>query len=1263
MPSPRARWAIMCLEAICLIIAISLLSNSLLAQGTGGRILGRVADPSGAVLSGVRVVALNNATGAARDTQTNGSGDYGFPDLPVGTYTLTFELGGFKKDIHKGIALDVNQVITLNMIMQLGAAQEIVDVTSEAPLVDTTSTQLGAVVNNRSVNELPLNARDTYQFLQLQPGVQSQLGSSGGTFYGSDDAGAVSVNGGRGRANNFSVNGGDANDQFANLPTIQPTPDAIEEFRVISNTFDAEYGRNSGAVVNVITKSGTNQWHGDVYEYFRNTVLNAQGYFNTIKPQENQNQFGGTFGGPILKDRTFFFVSYEGRRVRQGVSGQTVAVPTPAERTGDFSAGTPFAGGISDQFAAQAIDGRPGCDAALGLGPGGINGAYVNGGYSSQNPLPWSTVFPTNVIPTNCQDPVAIDMLRFVPGANRPNSIYQAVPVSADTQNQFTIRLDHHINSRQNFSFYYYFTNDANFQPFYDFQASGANVPGFGANVGSRYQQYNPSHTWTISNSLINEARFTYMREGQLTFQHPQSTNPVQASCVSPAAQAVCFNGVSDSNSGPFSIQGQLGTSPQYGITTGLPASHTGVPFIGVSGGFAIGNGWEGELPQVGNSFMWSDSMTWVKGTHTIKFGADVRRSRFDQTLYYNVSGEYTFNSTTENSVLYNDNYPGYLLGLDDSYTQGSAQRENIRDTSVYLFAQDSWKIKPSLTLNYGLRWELDTPLADVLHHVETFRPGQNSTVYPCVLTPAEQASLGASNCTAAGVQPTGLVVPGDAGVPAGLTQTYYKAFAPRIGLAYSINPKTTIRGGWGLFYNPIEQLVLEQFGAEPPFGGSTFLPSTFLNTPFISQTGTVSPNPFNGILNPKPGTPQDWASFRPTLLFGDFQPHLRTQYSAQYNLNIQQELARNVVFQLGYVGSQGHRLLASHDIDPAIPQTCLDLNATLGAGTCGPFLEDNPFFIPGGTTIAPQGLHLPYNAGTGGTFIPGGTTVGPNGITLVGLRPYSSPNCAPFTGAGCPIDGVPVFTNIFAEDTIAASAYNSLQASLEKRFSHGLQLQAAYTWSKSLDWASSFEETVNPFNYKSSRSLSLFNSAQRFVINYYWEFPVQRYNGFKGKVLDDWAMSGIIQFQTGFPIRIQTQDDNELISSLFFLSADAPQLTGPLQTTSGKQVTTQVVNGSAETGHFAFNAGSFADPPLGSFSTTPRSICCGPGQNEWDVTFSKKISLSEARYFQFRADIFNLFNKTQFVNPDGNFSDTTFGQIQQARDPREVQVALKFYF
>lgn len=1303
MPSLRARcsklWTLLStllcslahLQFVCLTLVVCLaVPTSLMAQGTGGRILGRIADPTGAILSGVKVTAANDATGVLQDVLSNDSGDYAFPNLSVGTYSLTFDLTGFKKGVRHAVSLDVNQVITLNMTMQLGENKEVVDVTSEAPLVDTSSTQLGAVVNNRSVNELPLNARDSYQFLQLQPGVQSQLGSSGGTFYGSDSAGSVSVNGGRDRANNFSVNGGDANDQFVNLPTIQPTPDAIEEFRVISNTFDAEYGRNSGAVVNVVTKSGTNQWHGNIYEYFRNKVLNAQGFFNTAKPQFNQNQFGGTFGGPVIKDRTFFFVSYEGRRVRQGVSGETVAVPTPAERTGDFSAGSVLAGGISDPFIAQVLDGRSGCDTALGLPSGGISKLPVD---SSTGLIDWSTVFPTNVIPSSCQDPVAIDLLRFVPAANRSDGTYQAVPASADNQDQFTLRFDHHINSRQNFSFYYYYTNDSNFQPFYDFQASGANIPGFGANVGSRYQQYNPSHTWTISNSLINEFRFTYMREGQLTFQHPQMTGSVQASCTSAVPQGECFGGTSDSSAINALIAYSNVDPAKAGITTGLPSSHTGVPFVDISGGANFGNGWEGELPQVGNSFMWSDNLTWVKGNHQYKFGADIRRARFDQTLYYNVSGNFTFDGSTANSVQFDDNYPSYLLGLVDSYTQGSAQRENVRSTGVYLFAQDSWKIRPSITLNYGLRWELDTPLTDVLHHVQTYRPGQNTTVYPCTLTSDEQTALGAGDCGSAGVLPTGLVVPGDQGVQAGLTQTYYKAFAPRVGIAWSPDRagKTSIRAGWGLFYNPMEQLVLEQFGAEPPFGGSTYLPSTFLNTPFVPQGGGyVAPNPFIGILSPKPGTPTDWASFRPMLLYGDFQPKMRTQYTAQYNLTVQRELAKDIVLQVGYVGSQGHRLLASHDINASNPASCLGIISlantnpawvTDGFGnqvTCSQFAEDNSFLISPQAIAPAGGLVVPYTGKGGGNpaTIAAGTSIGtvaPNGIFLPGLRPYSSPNCNPYSGGGvgtgCPTDGLSIFSNIFAEDTIAAAAYNSFQASVEKRFSHGLQFQVAYTLSKSLDWASSFEETVNPFDYRASRALSLFNSKQRFVINYVWDIPARRFSGVKGKVLDDWQLSGIVQFQSGFPIRLQTQDDNELISSLFFLGAAAPQMTGNTPQLVNPKILTHG-DGSpcgsstdSDCAHRYLKLSQFNDPTLGTFATTPRSICCGPGENQWDVTVAKRITLSESKYFQFRADVFNLFNKTQFVNPDGNFSNSTFGQVLQARDPRLLQFALKFYF
>ncbi len=344
--------------------------------------------------------------------------------------------------------------------------------------------------------------------------------------------------------------------------------------------------------------------------------------------------------------------------------------------------------------------------------------------------------------------------------------------------------------------------------------------------------------------------------------------------------------------------------------------------------------------------------------------------------------------------------------------------------------------------------------------------------------------------------------------------------------------------------------------------------------------------------------------------------------------------------------------MLASHDINAGEPANLPRHKHLHGGGQLWPHVGRQylQFTLPAGAPF-----HLPS-----GQVITG--TAGGTPINLVSTRPYGAPNCVaygPNAGTNCPTNGNDIFTNIFAEDTIASSAYNSLQTMLEKRFSHGVQFQAAYTWSKSLDWASSFEETLNPFNFKASRSLSLFNSAQRFVINYLWDLPVPKYNGIAGKLLDDWQVSGITQFQSGFPIRLQTQNDNELIGSLFFFGTAAPQLNGKLQILNPKSV--QTINGVQ--GRYYLNAAQFADPALGTFSTTPRSICCGPGENQWDITFSKRITITEQKYFQFRTDIFNMFNKTQFVNPDGNFSNSTFGQVLQVRDPRLVQFALKFYF
>jgi hypothetical protein len=1250
--SRMSSWLVLSLCLIC--------STLTFAQSTGGRILGRVADSSGAVLANVKVTATNDATGIVRETKTNASGDYVFPEVPVGTYTLSFDLSGFKTNVRKSVTLDVNQVITLNLSMQVGASKEVVEVTSEAPLIDTTTTQLGAVADARSITQLPLNSRDTYQFLQLQPGVMSTVGSSNTVVYGSDRAGAVSVNGGRGRSNNFSVNGGDANDQFVNLPTVQPSPDSIEEFRVLTNTFDAEYGRNSGSVVNVVTKSGTNSVHGNVYEFFRNTLLNANPYcFTSVqgipcdKPRFNQNQFGGTFGGPIVKDRTFFFTSYEGRRIRQGIPSPLVFVPTASERPSatqpfaDFSSETPFSGTLTNAF---ALNQRPGCAAAIASQSGVVladttpYSTYTD--QTGTHPGLFTDVANNreNIIPLACLDATAVDLLQYVPTPANNNSALVTTPVQPDRGDQFTVKFDHRINDKQNLSIYYYFDDHHVISPFAQFQLAGANVPGFGSITNERFQQWNISHTWTISNTTVNEFRFNYNREAQRTFQRPTFTTTVQNSC--PPAPAWLTD-----VTGPVPCFSDGTPANTLGIHPNLGPKFEGVPFVQVSGGFSIGNNGEGEVPQVGNSFQWSDSISKILGKHSLKFGGDVRRQRFDQTLYFDVNGEFFVDGTSTNSPVGDTVFSDYMLGFPGSYGQGSAQVENVRSTALYLFAQDSWKIKPNLTLNYGLRWELNTPIADISKHVQTFRPGQVSTVFPC----------GGPNTDCSSMTPVGLVVPGDAGVSNGLTQTYYKAFAPRIGISWSpgTSGKTSIKAGWGLFYNPIEQLVLEQFSAEPPFGGSTFPFNTMFNTPFLDQSGGFSyPNPFglsslggvNGILNPQRGQPVDWGMFRPILLFGQFQPKMRSQYSAQYNLTIERELTRDLKLQVGYVGSQGHRLLATHDLNFGNPQTCLDLNAVLGDGTCGPYFADSAFSIPAGTVL-PVDFHLPYAQNN--SVIPAGTTL-TNGLTLVGLRRYSSPQCDPLTGNGCPGDGIPVFSSIFAQDTIATSAYNSLQASLDKRFAHGLQFTAAYTFSKSFDEASSFEGILNPIDPRRSRALSVFDARHRIVLSYYWDLPFHHYTGAAGKVLNGWALSGITTFQTGFPIRITTLDDQELMYSFDFELPGEPDLVTPFHTLKPQS-----------NGNYFFDPTSFSEAnTFGRIGNAPRTICCGPHISNTDFALLKTIQLSEAMHVDFRAELFNIFNHTQFFNPDGNFSDgQQFGQVGQARDPRLVQFALKFFF
>ncbi|HUO33516.1 MAG TPA: carboxypeptidase regulatory-like domain-containing protein [Candidatus Acidoferrum sp.] len=1294
---------------VCLFVLSPLWGASAALGQTNGEIRGVVNDPSGATIPGASVTATLNGTQSSRTATSAADGAFDIPEVAVGTYDVTAEAKGFKKFVARGVVVSIGHVNFLTLTLQIGTTEQTVTVEANAVQVETTSTQIGAVMSSQSIRELPLSTRNAYQLLQLQPGVQSQLGSD--LFLGSNNPGVVSVNGGRGRSNNYMVNGGDGNDLFVNGPAIQPSPDAIQEFRVITNTFDAEYGRNSGSVVNVVTKSGTNEVHGDIYEFFRNDVLNTRGYFDPTVAEYRQNQFGGTIGGPIKKDKTFIFASYEGNRRIQGTSSGLVLLPSSDEAGGNFDPASAFQGAVFDPtFATQLANRTTGntgrtCQQAV----------TAEGGGPIQPGATYASIFPGNVVPTECFDATALALYKNYVAPYGAGTV-SYVPNEQEYVNQFTVRFDHKLTNTQQLSVYYYFTNDSDTVPFSDFQAAGANLPGFGALTSTRAQQWNISHTWTIGSSAVNEFRFNYFREGEGNTNHPLNTlASIHDACGSAVPASNCFNDPAN---------------PLLGITTNIPG-HMGVPFVSVSGGFVIGNNSEGELPQVGNTFQWTDNFTKTFGSHTVKFGGDVRRAQFNQFLYYNINGAFDVigGSGGPNDLGYNDNgYADYFLGVPNAYLQGAAQGEYDRNTALYLFAQDSWKLKSNLTLNYGLRWELNTPYYDTENRLQTFRPGQATTQYPCWIYTAGSINAGIppGDCSENGpnnsVFPLGLVFPGDKGVPRGLTSTYYKAFAPRIGLAWSPGytegflgklfggpGKSSIRAGFGIFYNPIEQLVLEQFSAEPPFGGSSFSSYPNFNLPFLPQssdptTGPFTPNPFQGIIQQTPTTPcpdsagpagcVDWASFRPLLLYGEFAPHLRTQYEEQYNLTIERQLTPTMLFRVAYVGTQSHHLLASHDLDYGYPDTCNEIAAISAANpanvlsyaggpqtSCGPFGADSSYYILPGTVIpsysSPQqpfpvvtstcnGLLLPYGSVGGSNCVPSGATVGPNGLTLVGLRKYSSPNCSPGTGVGCPPDGVPVFSNIFAEDTIANSNYNALQVSVEKSYSHGLMFQASYTYSKAIDQGASFENELNPIYYNATRGDSLLDAKHRFVISPVWDLPIPKFDGFKGKALDGWGASAIIIYQSGFPIRFQDANDQELASSFFFEDANTPYATAPVQFQNPKT-----------NGGIWFNPNNFCDATtgtpcpqvLGTYGNSPHALCCGPAISNTDLVISKKTSISERWNTEFRAEFYNAWNHTQFANPDGNFSDGaapsgTFGLIQKTREgPRVMQFALKFFF
>jgi hypothetical protein len=813
------------LAALSVIVIFSITA---LGQGrVTGTITGVVTDPTGAVIQGAKVTALNNATGFKQETATDSIGFYRLDLLPVGVYSVTVEpTAGFKQSVNNAVSLSVNDVLRVDFKMEAGQVSEVVTVADSPSIVNTETSTLGKVVDNRTLTDLPVlsaaaGGRNPLQLAPLQSGVvaTADIGAQVGA-----QVGPFAVNGQRSQANNYLLDGGDSNDLAINVPdAIQGfSPDALQEFRILTNTYSAEYGRNSGSVVNAVSKSGSNQFHGNVFEFFRNRALNATPFFNNStptfnglrNPKFNVNEFGGTLGGPVIKNETFFFFSYQGFRRRQGVA-QSATVFSDAERNAINQFGTPQAKAL----------------------------------------------------------------LALVPRANSGTNTLLSTANNSRDRNQYFGKVDHSF-SENNRLFVSFFTEKQDFTD--PFAFGGSTIPGFGTSGDLRFTNVVVGHTSVLSANLVNEARVSFHRRG--TF----SVVPLNTTKLS-----------------------DLGIS---GINPDDPTAE-GPPNIRIAGRSQFGNTIQGPQARFDNTFQYSDNLSYRAGSrHFTKFGADVRTYAQNQIFDFINNGLYQFQGGTSSSFGL-PNIPGitsaavtdFANGVAFLYAQNSDGRKGYRTRSFNFYGQDDFKIKPSFSLNLGLRYEFNTNLRDIRDEVATFRPGQQSTVFPTA--------------------PVGLVFPGDTGISRSTYQNDYNNFAPRVGFAWDVlrNGKLSLRGGYGLYYDIVISETTLQFLSSAPYSIQPNILITTINNPFSGSLRNPLPQPFPH--SPaKPGDPFDFTSVAPVALTV-VDPNFRTPYAHQYNMQVQYEFLRGYTLEVGYVGTSGVKLLTRREINPALvtPTASLD--------------------------------------------------------------------------------------------------------------------------------------------------------------------------------------------------------------------------------------------------------------------------------------------------------------------------------------------------
>jgi len=1118
-------------------------------QQATAQITGAVKDPSGAVVIGAEVTLKNSDTNIARTVKTTKDGDYLFTLVPIGTYELRVEQAGFSTYNRKGITLAINQNAHLDVTLAVGTTSQVVEVTGDVTQVDTISATLGKVETTQRILDLPLVDRDTLQLGLLQAGVfaPDQDDGSGNPF---------SVSGQRSESMTFLIDGADNNDFLGNNIVVNPNPDAVQEFKILTNNYEAEYGRTSGGIINQVIKSGTNSFHGSLFEFFRNEALNASDYFLEEVPVFKRNLFGGSFGGPIRKDKTFFFLSYQGNRRREGQVAPELTVLSPAERTGNFA----------ELFTGQT-------DPATGLDFGQLYDPTTGNPYTN------------NQVPV---DPVIKNYIaKYLPTPNRPGNGFISAPVASIRDDQGIVRVDHNFSARDTLSGVYLVDDTSDSYPFQIIKgaSTGGDVPvGSGFTDGYRYQTGSLTWTRTISPTMVNELRFASNRVASLTAVPTDHTTP-----------------------------------NALGFSTVIPDDPIGaaLPPITVAGAFELGPSPQGPTKVHNATFQYQDTLSWTKGRHDLKFGADLRwvRNNFNYDFYTNGSyffGDFgNFTASPVSSDSSGSALADFVGGFWDNYYQFSNAVYGIRTHSLFFFAQDAWKVRKNITLDYGLRYEYNSPQEDVHNEIIGFYPGQQSTIFP-------QA-------------PRGFLYPGDPGTPnRGLVYPDRNNFAPRFGISWDLlgNARLVMRAGYGIFYDIEDGALNLQFGGQPPFGyvannypcysagcfsGS---PSSFVADPF-TPFGFDDPYPFiaGGHLG---------QFFNPALPYAYVvNPHFRTPYAQNFNFGFQYQVSKNTMVEAAYVGSLSRKAILTNEVNYPLLSILKEQLAVNG----------------------PDGLN---------------------------------PECArPLAACDSPLDPVGYPTGaqqIYANFSAANSSSNQFQLTVDKRAGHGISFRFAYTLAKTIDVSSGFRARsyvlTDPTNPAVDRGLADFDATHRIVISPTWEIPWNRpvqNNAVLNKVLGGWSINGIVTFQSGNPFTLYSNSNSSQLDNYL----DRPDVIAPIHVFDDiRQVQTLSGDcGGGTPGHYYFDPASFDcnNVPLFSHGNMGRNILRGPGINNWDLSLVKNIPITESKSIEFRSEFFNAFNHVQFYGPtlatgtEGGSSQ--FGQITTDRGARIIQFALKFYF